>query len=320
MGLLLAGFMTMWAQLPNDKFGKPSDMEWDFQAWGEAPDAEAVVLYKSMEVTYQLASSFSSYSSAYQELSTSTVPNIGTNGLDFGGTSVTYVCKLRTKILKDEGARYANIGLVYYSDKEHELTQTDEIASLKVRVYSKNAKGKVEKVNVKTDSKAVERIDDNYVMQLVRVPNVKAGDIIEYQYEVTSNRVSFLYDWSFQEEIPVLYSKCDLDIPGALAFNINAPIHPLIKRKVERGTVRLESHTADMKAAKTYPTNHYIVTGENILPKSLDLQRKDPEVDAARVSSTTGQVANISGVLNSRTIPAPAPMPKGVSHLQIGVK
>ena len=94
---------SVQAQLPNEKFGKPSNREWDFVAWGEAPDAKAVVLYKSMEVTYKLSSGFSAYSDAHQDLSTSSIASMGMNTLDFAGTTATYVCKLRTKILK-EGA------------------------------------------------------------------------------------------------------------------------------------------------------------------------------------------------------------------------
>ena len=48
-----------FAQLPNEKFGKPSNLEWDFAGWGDAIDDDAVILCKTMKVTYQLSSQVS---------------------------------------------------------------------------------------------------------------------------------------------------------------------------------------------------------------------------------------------------------------------
>ena len=45
LGLLFAfvacGSIAM-AQLPNEKFGKPSNLEWDYKGWGDAIDADAI--------------------------------------------------------------------------------------------------------------------------------------------------------------------------------------------------------------------------------------------------------------------------------------
>ena len=46
--LLLVAFIicgaSAKAQLPNEKFGKPSNLEWDFVGWGDALDADAIIL------------------------------------------------------------------------------------------------------------------------------------------------------------------------------------------------------------------------------------------------------------------------------------
>ena len=37
-------FITkVYAQLPNEKFGKPSSMEWEYIGWREALDADALI-------------------------------------------------------------------------------------------------------------------------------------------------------------------------------------------------------------------------------------------------------------------------------------
>ena len=48
------------AQLPNEKFGKPSNLEWEYIGWGDAVDADAIVLCKTMNVTYELTDQFGS--------------------------------------------------------------------------------------------------------------------------------------------------------------------------------------------------------------------------------------------------------------------
>lgn len=39
-----------YAQLPNEKFGKPSNLEWEYKGWGDAIDADAIILCKTMKV------------------------------------------------------------------------------------------------------------------------------------------------------------------------------------------------------------------------------------------------------------------------------
>ena len=63
--LLLVAFFAFGsmanAQLPNEKFGKPSSLEWDFVGWGDAIDADAIILCKTMKVTYQLSDQVSNF-------------------------------------------------------------------------------------------------------------------------------------------------------------------------------------------------------------------------------------------------------------------
>ena len=59
---LLFAFITCgnmaYAQLPNEKFGKPSNLEWEYKGWGDAIDADAIILCKTMKVTYELTDQF----------------------------------------------------------------------------------------------------------------------------------------------------------------------------------------------------------------------------------------------------------------------
>lgn len=293
---LFACVSTANAQLPNEKFGKPSNMEWDFVGWGNAVNADAIILCKTMKATYQLSDQLSNFNSSNSEIGYDNLGDFGKNDIDDSNILVKYEFRLRTKILKPEGARHANIDITYY--QKDDMTNADELTDLKIRVFTKNEKGKVEKRNVNTSAFVKERVDANYMVMHVVVPDVEAGSIIEYQYNITSPRPAFLYDWVFQESIPTVRSKCDIEIPAFLQFRMNAPINKLIKSSVEAGHLAYDTNRQDMKKGKTCVTNHYKIVGDYILPE-------DEEIAVFTSQITTPPVT------------PPASLPKGSTHLKV---
>ena len=300
------------AQLPNEKFGKPSDLEWEYKGWGDAIDADAIVLCKTMKVTYELTDQFGSMTENVTELNADNMQFLGNNRIDESGIIVNYEIKLRTKILKSEGAKHANIDITYCDgDLAKNNNNFDEMTDLKVRVFTKNEKGKVEKKNINTSNFTKERIDDNYVVLHVVVPDVQPGSIIEYNYKIRSPRATFLFDWAFQESIPTLHTKCDLEIPAFLTFNMNVPINKLIKSNVEAGMLTYDQNRSDMKAAKRCRTNHYTIVGDNILPEGQPLQHNQGGDD----SKEQIKIANFTSQITEQE--QPAYLPDGVTHLKI---
>ena len=295
---LLAVAGLAHAQLPNEKFGKPSSMEWDFKGWGNAVNADAIILCKTMNVTYQLSDQVFNNNQSDADLSSDNLMDYGKNQIDDSNILVKYEIRLRTKILKPEGASHANLDITYFDAANEKKIVVDDIQDLKIRVFTKNEKGKVEKKNVNTTGFVKERVDDNYVVMHVVVPDVQPGSIIEYQYNITSNRPTYLYDWVFQESIPTVHSKCDIDIPAILQFNMNAPINKLIKSSVEAGRLAYDANRSDLKKGKTCPTNHYKIVGDYILPEDQT------------VADFTSQIA-------TPNVTAPAPMPQGSTHLRV---
>ena len=314
--LLLVAFFACGsmanAQLPNEKFGKPSNLEWDYVGWGDAIDANAIVLCKTMKVAYELTDQFGSMTENVTELNTDNMQFLGNNRIDESGIIVNYEVKLRTKILKAEGAKHANIDITYCDgDLAKNNNNFDEMTDLKVTIFTKNEKGKVEKKKINTADFKKDRIDDNYVVLHVVVPDVQPGSIIEYNYKIRSPRASFIYDWVFQEDIPTLRSKCDIEIPAFLKFNMNVPINNLIKSKVEAGMITYDTNRADLKAAKRCRTNHYTIIGDNILPEGQPLKHNQGSNDAKEQI----KIANFTSQITERE--QPVYLPKGVTHLKI---
>lgn len=286
------------AQLPNEKFGKPSNLEWEFVGWGEAIHADALILCKTMTVTYQLSDQVFNNNQAFSDVGFETIDDFGKNQIDYSNILVKYECKLRTKILKPDGAMHANIDITYYEGDNFKMANNDELKDLNIKVFLKNEKGKVEKKTIDTGSFVKERVDNNFVVLHVVVPDVQPGSIIEYKYSITSSRPTFLYDWVFQECIPTVHSKCDIDIPAFLQFNMNVPINKLIKSGVEVGRLAYDTNRADMKKGKSCPTNHYTIVGDYILPEGET-------------------IANFTSRIITPTAPVPAYMKDGCTHLKV---
>lgn len=295
LAFLACGTMAM-AQLPNVKFGKPSDMEWQYTGWKEAQGADAIVLCKTMDVTYELSDGFGSMVNGEGELGSDNMQVLGKNGVSMEGILVNFDVKLRTKILTAEGAKHANIDIVYHDEKEIRDDNVDELLDLKIRVFSKNEKGKVVKKNISTSGFTSDRVDDFYKVLHVVVPDVQPGSIIEYTYKIRSPRAAYIYDWTYRDDIPVVHSKCDLNIPFHLQFNMNAPIDKHVKASVVEGRVSYGENRRDMMPTKQIRSNHYVIAGNFILPTD-------------KIAAFTSEIKDVDTL--------PEPLPEGIHHLMI---
>ncbi len=312
LAAFLIGGSTAQAQLPNEKFGKPSSMEWEYTGWGDAINADAIILCKTMKVTYQLSDQLFNTNQAFNDVSLDNLMDFGKNDIEESNILVKYEVKLRTKILRPEGARHANIDITYFNADDSLSFYSDEVSDLSIKVFTKNEKGKVVKKTIKTDSYTKERLDGNYMVMHVVVPDIEAGSIIEYQYNITSTRPTFLYDWVFQERIPTVRSKCEYDIPALLQFNINAPINKLIKSSVEVGQLTYDNYRADMKKAKTCATNHYTIVGDYILPEGYGAVQGN---DDNKGKEGAEKIAILTSKINMPNVTPPASLPSGHTHL-----
>lgn len=304
------------AQLPNEKFGKPSNLEWDYVGWGDATTADAIILSKTMKATYQLTDQVDTYNESFSDLGADNITDFSKNVIDQSNILVRYEVALRTKILKPEGTRHANIDITYFDVDNGNTILRDELTDMKVTVFSKNEKGKVVKRKVTTGDFRRERIDANYMVMHVEVPGVEPGNIVEYQYNLTSTRPTFLYDWVFQECIPTVRSKCDIEIPAFLQFYMNAPINKLIKSNVEVGRLAYDTNRPDLKRGKSIPTNHYTITGDYILPQGQALKHNQNSTDGKKEAAEE-EIAPFTSRINMANVTPPAGMPKGSTHLRL---
>lgn len=311
---MILGGASLNAQ--NKKFGKPSQLDWSLQVWGEVPDAEAIVICKTVDVEYKLAGDFQLYSNVNQQLSMDNIAQSGLNRyISEGNTTMTYDVKMRIKVLKDSGAGYADVDIVYFNDAK-DIELYDDFYSFSV-VRFEQVNGKVKKYRLTDSDWQDERLNDYYMVRHVRVPGAKAGDIVEYQYKLFSRRVTFLYDWQMQEhDIPVLYSECKMEIPYFLQFNMNVPVHPFVKSNVEEGLIFVSQQAGDMQAPKHCKSNVYHIEGRDMLPQRLDLLRQNAEGGEARLQGQ-GELHQLRAIENLPHVMKPVPLPEGKRHIML---
>lgn len=120
---------------------------------------------------------------------------------------------LRIKILKEKGIEYANISIPFYRTDDFEF-----ISNVEGMVINSDNYGRA--ITQLLDRKSVftKNISDRYGEVRFTFPSVKAGSIVEYQYQSTVKHYGGLGDWFFQKEIPVVLSKYLLYVPPRYEF------------------------------------------------------------------------------------------------------
>ena len=291
------------------KFGKPTNEEWELNSVSFAPEAEAVVLYKSVDLSYKLSGGFSALGSGGEgSLDDNSYAPSGTNKyINPENTSMLYDVKVRMKILKDSGTKYATMDIIYFNE-EDDMDCRDEIYEMKVMVLRK-VDGKVKKKSVSTSNFKDERIDDHYCIRHIRIPDVMAGDIIDCQYQLFSTRCTYIYATQLQECMPVLYSKCKMEIPNILQFNINRPIIDNVTASASLGTIYVGTPNGDYQLPKKVVSNVFNIEARNLpaYPGEINLQ-----------NLSSGQVHCVRTELKDKRYDVKPDVSGPVRHLVIG--
>lgn len=176
---------------PSLKSGKPSMEEMTMSSYTPDLSASAVVLYDLGETTYEYKDNL------YM-----------TNTLR----------KVKIKVLKKEGNKYATVRIPFYSpiDNKGRKDVLDNITG-----FSYNLSGsKIQKSSISHDNITSERIDDQRMVCQFTIPDVKEGSVIYYSYRLKTNAPEELDDWMMQTDIPTLYNSYTVNIPERYIFNV----------------------------------------------------------------------------------------------------
>ena len=298
--LLTCTWLTATAQdNVNTKFGKPTKEEMQMTVYAPEPDADAVVLCRLTDVEYTVQTD---------------------------GYLVDYREKIRIKILKPEGAKYANITIPYYILQQgEERTYASRVA---LRPQHINLSGAVSAAMDETSGIIVESIVSNYIHEGIEnikatafnmvggkmtktklkqtdivqeqvdgenwqarftVPDVHEGTVIEYEYTRHSELFYRLHDWQAQCEIPVAYAHLDMTIPRHLLFNIEQHGKQRLVGTQNDVTMKYKLESDPLAAPSSVMAYHYTFTG-----KDLKGIAKEPNVCATDYTGITAELSSFS--------------------------
>ena len=239
--LVVACSMVAWAQGPvNLKFGKPTKEELSMTTYTTDSSAAAVVLCRLTDVSYTL-----------QET----------------GFVVDYQEKVRIKVLKPEGARYADVVIPYYYNEKEEY-EAESIEDLKATAYNLDG-SKTVRTSMGKNLVFREQLDDKHFRLKFTIPQVRQGTVIEYEYVRHSNMFYILHDWFPQTDIPVAFARLTMEIPAYLMFNVEDHGIQRLACQVSQGSMSFKIDSDALAANQNVKTNKYVCVGSHLkaMPK-----------------------------------------------------
>ncbi|MEN3324581.1 DUF3857 domain-containing protein [Mariniflexile soesokkakense] len=163
--------------------------------------------------------------------------------------------KRKVKILNREGFDKANITIYLYNNSKGAETAKNIIAT----TYNLNDNNIV---TTKLDRKDIfeEKYDENHTLIKFTLPNIKEGSVISYSYTLSSPFMFNYKGWSFQEDIPKLYSEYRASIPGNYEYNIKL----IGGRKLKTNTTAVEKECLRAFNGGVAHCGKYIYAMQNI--------------------------------------------------------
>ncbi|MCD4794417.1 MAG: DUF3857 domain-containing protein [Bacteroidales bacterium] len=130
------------------------------------------------------------------------------------GQKITFKRHIRIKILNKQAFEHANIKIHYYSkDNNNHIS--------KIKAQTINYNNNIPEITV-IDKKNFfnTKIDNEFSEISFAFPQIKEESIIEYSYTLMTENFTFLKDWNFQREIPVLYSEIRASIREDIEYRV----------------------------------------------------------------------------------------------------
>lgn len=129
------------------------------------------------------------------------------------GFELTYNRSRRIKIFNPSAFDEGNLRIYYRSNRQEE-----KFEDLDIQVILPDGTRK----KVKSDNVFTEKVNDRFNAKKVFVPNLQKGCVIEYRYKLRSADLFNLYDWYFQEDIPVRWSQVEVSLPENSDYSVLA--------------------------------------------------------------------------------------------------
>lgn len=245
--IILSTFLLLFFITPSSgqkspiKWGKIPKEDLSMTSYDRDPEAEAVVLCDYGKLTFEFA------------------PGVG--------LIYRFSRHKRIKILKSSAAEWGNISIDYYSHNNAE-----KILNLKAQVFSPDG----EKQKISKSDIFKEKVTDYWDRKKLAIPNIQEGSVIEYKYDLLSDRIVALQDWYFQDEIPTRLSELVVSIPDFLTYvYLFQSKENIVSSNIESGgaadpdfkNAQIRTSTYIMKDMPALKEETYVTTMEDYLAR-----------------------------------------------------
>jgi hypothetical protein len=165
------------------EYGKPSQSEIEMQFYEKDSTAQAVVLYELGDYSFVVI------------------------------RDKIYLLKKvyrKIKILSDDAKDFATVSIILHgTQKNHEWING-------LKAVTRNG---YESTHLSNDDVFYKPYSGNRIEATFAFPNVRKGSVLEYQYNHLSPFFFNLDGWTFQNNIPTVYSEFKAEIPGIFIYN-----------------------------------------------------------------------------------------------------
>ncbi|MCS3161339.1 DUF3857 domain-containing protein [Bacteroides faecis] len=178
---------------------------------------------------------------------------------------ILYNYEVKIKVLKSEGASYADIRIPYYSNESNAvITLKESISQLDASAYNMEG-GEMVRTKMKRDLVFTERINKQYMQLKFSIPAVREGTVFEYKYQLSSDLYYSINLWEAQRDIPVIFTQYDITIPEYFKFNLDmrGP-HPMASKDETSSLTFLLSLPGGQTEMLSCNGRHMIFTGEHL--------------------------------------------------------
>ncbi|RRJ91133.1 DUF3858 domain-containing protein [Flavobacterium macacae] len=155
----------------------------------------------------------------------------------------------RVKIYKKEGYEYATVEVPYYTGGKLVRLYFDKAVTYNL------VGDKIEKTKLKSDGEFTEKVNENYSIKKIALPNVKEGSVIEYKYTLKTPYYMAFPDFNFQTSIPVNKVQLTVEIPQYFTY-----------RRFLKGyaPINMEAETVVKNRVNNYNDSRIVFKGEEI--------------------------------------------------------
>lgn len=240
--LLLFPISKSQALDQNKKMGKPTHEEMSMTRYAPDPSAKAVVLWSNTDINFSIGP-------AYDRL--------------------IYSHKYRIKILQDDGVEAGTVSIPYYDIDESNKIE-EEITDLRVTTYNL-VDGQVVASVLPDQAIRRQQVAKDRQLLTFTAPDVKAGSVIEYEYQLHSAYYLSPRTWYAQGLYPVFLAEYSFNMPEWFLFSTHLGGTQMIVPSYSHGDFKCQHPHDGLLQAATNRTTYTVTELPALAPSPLPL-------------------------------------------------